>query len=429
MGRAIEGKAHAPGTRGARVRWAVALIVLVVLGLFLYWVLYARFYAGTDDAYVTGDLVPVDAQVTGTAAEVFVRRTQFVHKGERLALLQADRSHLALRRARAALGSAARHVRALFARARALRWRRQALEWDRARLVHDLARYRRSLSIGAVSAMRVEDAQLRIRALNAEIGETRAQWDGARALVRDTTVANNPLVRVAIARLEVADLAWQRRVIRAPVSGFIGQRTMYPGTEIHAGQRLFTIVPLDDLWVVANIKETHMRDVRPGDRVRLTSAYYGSGVVYRGVVLGLVPGAGSAFSILPPDNATGNYIHIVERVPVRIGLRSSQLAAHPLRPGLSMTVRVRAHQRGRSLLMPLTTRAGSHDQTRIYRQELRRAQALAAHILARSGKHPAGMKAATGDGRASRGQAASAVQAVPARRPRVAPVHGARQIR
>ncbi|AWP23596.1 multidrug transporter [Acidiferrobacter sp. SPIII_3] len=429
MGRPAEGKARAPGRRGTRARWAMALIGLAVVGLFLYWALYARFYAGTDDAYVTGDLVPVDAQVTGTAAEVFVRRTQFVRKGERLAVLQADRSHLGLRRARAALGREARHVRVLFARVRALRWQRQALGWDRARLVHDLARYQRSLSEGAVSAMRVEDTQLRIRALNAEIGETRARWEGARALVRGTTVADNPLVRVAIARLEAADLAWQRRVIRAPVSGFIGQRTVYPGTEIHAGQRLFTIVPLDDLWVMANIKETHMRDVRPGDRVRLTSAYYGSDVVYRGVVLGLAPGAGSAFSILPPDNATGNYIHIVERVPVRIGLKPSQLAAHPLRPGLSMAVRVRVHRRGRSLLMPLTTRTGSHYQTRIYRQELRRAQALAAHILARSGKDLAGTEASTGDGHASGARTASAVRAVPARRPRGTPVHGARQIR
>ena len=392
MGKPTEGKARVLGGHAARVRWAALLMVLAVLGVFLYWVLYARFYAGTDDAYVAGDFVPVDAQVTGTAVDVFVRRTEFVHKGERLVVLQADRSRLALRRAQAALGREVRHVRALFARVRALRWHIQALEWDRARLSHDLTRYQRSLSQGAVSAMRVEDTQLRIRALNAEIGETRAQWEGARALVRATTVADNPLVRVATARLEAADLAWQRRVIRAPVSGFIGQRAVYPGTEIHAGQRLFTIVPLDDLWVVANIKETYMRDVRPGDHVRLTSAYYGSGVMYRGVVLGLAPGAGSAFSILPPDNATGNYIHIVERVPVRIGLQSFELATHPLRPGLSMTVRVRLHRHGRSLLMPLTTRIGSHYQTRIYRQELRRARALAATILARPDKDPAGTK-------------------------------------
>lgn len=126
-----------------------------------------------------------------------------------------------------------------------------------------------------------------------------------------------------------------------------------------------------------------MRDVRPGDHVRLTSAYYGSGVVYRGVVLGLAPGAGSAFSILPPDNATGNYIHIVERVPVRIGLKASDLAAHPLRPGLSMTVRVRVHHGGRSLLLPLTSQIGSDRGTRIYQGELAQARALAAHIMAR----------------------------------------------
>ncbi len=414
MGRPAEGKARAPGRRGTRARWAMALIGLAVVGLFLYWALYARFYAGTDDAYVTGELVPVEAQVTGTAAEIFVRRTQFVRKGERLAVLQADRSRLALDRARAALGREARHVRALFARARALRWHLRALRWDRARLARDLARYRQSVGEGAVSVMRVEDTQLRLRALDAEIGETRAQREGARALVRATTVAGNPLVRAAVARLEAADLAWQRRVIRAPVSGFIGQRAVYPGTQIHGGQRLFTIVPLNNLWVVANIKETQMRDVRPGDRVRLTSAYYGSDVVYHGVVLGLAPGAGSAFSILPPDNATGNYIHIVERVPVRIGLKSAQLAAHPLRPGLSMTVRVRVRRRGRSSLMPLTTRAGRHGRTRIYRRELRRARVLASRILARSGEGEAAAKAPGGAKPMGAARAASAVAPLPA---------------
>ncbi len=388
MDRPADRAASENGARTRRVRWAVTLIVLAVLGVFLYWALYGRYFAATDDAYVTGDLVPIEAQTAGTVSAVFVRRTEFVHKGERLCVLQGSRARIALSRASASLDSTARHVRALFARVQALRWHLKSLDWKRERLMRDLARYRKSLAEGAVSAIRVEDTELRVRALSAQIGETRAALEGARALVRETTVADNPQVRIAVARVEASDLAWQRRIIRAPVSGFVGGRAVYPGTQVHPGARLFTIVPLADLWVVANIKETRMREVRPGDRVRLTSAYYGSGVVYDGVVLGLAPGAGSAFSVLPPDNATGNYIHIVERVPVRIGLQISELAAHPLRPGLSMTVRVRVRHGGRSLLQPLTSRAGSQYETRIYRRQLARARKLAAHIMMQSGGAP-----------------------------------------
>ncbi len=383
MGRPAEGAVSNDAARAHRVRWVVALIVLAVLGVFLYGAFSGRYDAETDDAYVAGDLVPVDAQTAGTASAVFVRRTQFVHKGERLCVLQGARARIALARASASLDSSARHVQALFAQVQVLRWHLKSLGWKRARLAEDLARYRRSLAGGAVSAIRVEDTELRVRALDAQIGETRAALEGARALVRKTTVADNPQVRMAVARVEASDLAWQRRIIRAPVSGFVGGRAVYPGTQVSPGERLFTIVPLDDLWVVANIKETRMRNVRPGDRVRLTSAYYGSSVVYRGVVLGLAPGAGSAFSILPPDNATGNYIHIVERVPVRIGLQASDLSAHPLRPGLSMTARVRVRHGRRSPLRPLTGRAGRHYETRIYQRELAHARALAARIMAR----------------------------------------------
>ncbi len=383
MDRPAEGAAPDNAARTGRAPWAIALIMLALLGVFLYWELVGRHQAVTDDAYVTGDLVPIDAQTVGTASVVFVRRTEFVHKGERLCVLQGARARIALTRASASLDFSARHVRALFARVQALRWHLKGLAWKRERLIRDLGRYRRSQAVGAVSAMRVEDTMLRIRALNARVGETRSELAAAQALVRRTTVADNPRVRMAVARVEAADLAWQRRIIRAPMSGFVGSRAVYPGTQVHPGERLFTIVPLAHLWVIANIKETRMRDVRPGDHVRLTSAYYGSGVVYRGVVLGLAPGAGSAFSILPPDNATGNYIHIVERVPVRIGLKASDLAAHPLRPGLSMTVRVRVHHGGRSLLLPLTSQIGSDRGTRIYQGELAQARALAAHIMAR----------------------------------------------
>ncbi len=391
-----ETQAGSGWARRRRVRGAAAGVGVVLLALFLYWLFYARYYAVTDDAYVTGDLVPVEAQTAGTAQAVWVRRTEFVHKGEPLAILQGDRARIALHRARARLGATVRHVRALFADVQALDFTLTADRWRRARLIGDLARYRRSLAAGAVSAIRVADTRMRLRALDAQIKALRAQRLAQETLVAARSVARNPLVRAAAAQVAAADLAWQRRVIRAPIAGFIGARAVYPGTLVHSGERLFTIVPLDDLWVVANIKETRMRAVRPGQRVTLTSAYYGRGVVYQGRVLGLAPGAGSAFSILPPDNATGNYIHIVERVPVRIGLDPRALRAHPLRPGLSMTVQVRVHRHGRSVLAPLTAATASHETTPIYTGELRKAQAVAGWrpVIASAGGGSGGPRAA-----------------------------------
>lgn len=368
-------------TRRARLRWVVAALAGVLAVGFGYWFFYGRHYAGTNDAYVSGNIVPVQAQTRGTATAVFVRRTQRVRKGEVLVRLQGSRARLSLDKAEAVLGTTVRRVRALFAQVAALKLHLRSLELARAEKEHDLTRYRNALASGAVSAIRMANTSDEIRTLSAQIAASAAQLKGTEAIVQGATIATNPLVRTAAVRLEAADLAFQRRDIRAPVSGFVAGRSVYPGSQVVPGQTLFTIVPLTDLWVVANIKETRMGSVRPGQRVTLTSDYYGGGVVYHGVVLGLLPGAGSAFSILPPDNATGNYIHIVERVPVRISLAGQDLVAHPLRPGLSMDVHVHLAHSGRSLWAPLTQTPLKDYQTAIYRGELQRAQRLVAGIL------------------------------------------------
>lgn len=326
-------------------------------------------------------LEPVEAQTAGTAVQVLVRRTERVYAGQVLGRLQGDRAHLAVRAAAADLDRTVREVRARFAKVSALEGQIAAQVSARNEQRQNLRRYQESLRSGAVSLIRVEDTKARIRTLDAGIRATRARLRGAQALVRSTTVITNPLVRAAIARLEVADLAWQRRIIRAPVTGFVAARSLYPGSQVHVGERLFTIVPLTDLWVVANIKETRMARVRPGQPVHLISDYYGGRVRYRGVVLGLLPGAGSAFSILPPDNATGNYIHIVERVPVRIGLMRAPLRAYPLRPGLSMAVDINVRRVSGSLWVPLTKTPRADDGTAIYARQLRRARRLVTQVL------------------------------------------------
>ncbi|MDA8390503.1 MAG: HlyD family secretion protein [Gammaproteobacteria bacterium] len=365
--------------RAARITVAA---VVVALGGLAWWYETTRPIVTTNDAYVEGNIVPVDDQTSGTIRQVLVRNTEFVHAGQVMAVVQADRAQLRLLHAEAHLGAVVRRVRHAFAEVNRLHAERIAdlaiLYKDEA----DLARYEKALPSGAIAPIRVEDARAAVREAAARVAAAVAALKAARALVAHTTLATNPRVREAAATVELADILWARRIIRAPLSGYVASRRAYPDAMVHPGERLFSVIPLHELWVVANIKETEMAHVRPGEPVHLISDYWGGRVTYQGRVLGLMPGAGSAFSVLPPDNATGNYIHIVERVPVRIALPDQALRRHPLRPGLSMTVRIDLRSRGNSVLHPLTRTPRRDDRTHIARGERRAARALAASLIA-----------------------------------------------
>ena len=365
------------------------MLLLVALAFVLagliwaaWWFLRGQYWIETNDAYVSGNITPVNSQTAGTIRRVLVENTEFVHAGQVMATLQASRSRLALQQAGAHLAAMVRQVRQDFAKVTVLQQTVSAKNAELHKLSSDLIRYKQSLRSGAVSAIRIEDTQNEIAAATAQVAAAQAALKGTRAIVAGTTLQTNPLVRQAAAQFEQADIQWQRRVVRAPVSGYVAERTAYPGLMVHPGQRLFSVVPLDDLWVVANVKETAMRHVHPGQSVQLTSDYYGGDVHYHGKVLGLLPGAGSAFSILPPENATGNYIHIVERVPVRIALPAAELAQHPLRPGLSMVAEIHwTLSQKHSVLKALTTTPIRGYQTHIYQGELRHARQRAAAII------------------------------------------------
>ena len=373
-----------PERRIRHVMIISVLLLIMVLAVAAWWFFHERFYVSTNDAYVTGNIIPVEDQTPGTLNKVLVDNTQFVHAGQIMATMQADQSHLQLMQAEAHLGLEVRYVRKAFATVIQLQQLVASKKATLEKLKGDLARFRASLPSGATSAIRVQDTQKEIQALRAQMLAERAALEGAEAVVTGTTVRSNPLVRQAAAQVARADIQWQRRIIRAPVSGFVAERASYPGIRIHIGQRLFSIVPLDYLWVVANVKETDMHHIRPGQSVELTSYYYGHAVRYRGTVEGLLPGAGSAFSILPPENATGNYIHIVERVPVRIDLSRKDLRAHPLRPGLSMIANIHLSSQRHSVLQTLTSTPIKGYQTTIYGGELAHARNLVLDIIRRN---------------------------------------------
>lgn len=358
------------------------VLALLLMAWAVWWLLVGSRRISTNDAYVEGNVTPVQAQTAGTIRRVYVENTQYVRAGTILASVQGDRSLLALQASEAALGRTVRQLRQEFAGVQEISQKLRARKAQLAKLQDDLGRYRGAEHSGAVASIQVSNTVQDIAALQAEIAATAAKLQAAQALVGGTTLRSNPQVRAAVAALERRYIDWARRDLRAPISGFVAQRAAYPGRMIHPGERLFDIVPLDDLWVVANVKETEMARLRPGQTVRLESYYYGDGVTYDGIVQGLLPGAGSAFAVLPPENATGNYIHIVERVPIRIALSPSELERHPLRPGLSMLARI-STQGGSSktVLQPITTTPERGYTTRIYDRELQAAQKLAERII------------------------------------------------
>ena len=375
--------ANNPLQRSRRNLGILVLVLLLLGGLWLlWWVLVGSQRIESNDAYVTGNIAPVPAQVDGTVRRVFVQNTQYVHAGELLAALQGDRSTLAMQAKAAALGWTVRQLRQEFAQVPVVQHRIQAQQATLHKLQDNLQRYLQAQASGSVAAIQISDTQQDILSVKARIATLQARLRAARALVAKTELANNPQVQAAATAFELSYVQWLRRDIRAPISGYIAQRAVQAGQMVQGGERLFSIVPLQPLWVVANIKETEMAQVRPGDPVTLHSYYYGGSVRYHGRVEGLLPGAGSAFSILPPENATGNYIHIVERVPVRISLPAKELERHPLRPGLSMVVQIQIHgHSGRSVLQPLTRTSAKGYETTLYQQELQQARQAAQRII------------------------------------------------
>ncbi|CAL1241665.1 efflux RND transporter periplasmic adaptor subunit [Candidatus Methylocalor cossyra] len=359
-----------------------SLLALAGLVAIAYAWRYAGRFVTTDDAYVAGNIVPLKAQTHGTVVEVRTDNTRWVQQGEVLVRLDGLDAQVALERAEADLAEAVRQAAALFDGVESLAQRLAAQQAEWQRVSRDLARYLSVLAEGAVTVEQVEDAQFRLRALRARILQTRAELRAAQALVKGTQPANHPRVRQAASALKRAYLDAVRREIVAPVSGYVAKRTIQPGDQVHPDMPLLAIVPLDALWVDANFLEDQLAAVRPGQPVTLTADLYGAGVVFHGRVLGLEPGTGSVFGLLPPNNATGNYIHITERVPVRIGLDAAELHRHPLRPGLSMRVRIDTSQPGRSVLEPITRLPGDAYATSVYERQLQGAEHLIRAIIA-----------------------------------------------
>jgi len=329
-----------------RKRALIILAVVVVLGG-LIWLshiyLVGRFYQSTDDAYISSDLVQITSEVPGTVLSVNVDDTQSVERGQVLTVLDPADAQVAINGAEAQLARAVRNVRGLFAQRDQLQAQIAQHVADLKRAQDDLDRRQGLLADGAVSGEELSHSRDTLAVARAGLDAAREQLNATEAQIQGTSIETHPQVLDAEAAVRNAALALHRTELRAPVSGVIAKRSVQVGQRVAAGAPLMALVPLDDVWVDANFKEVQLRSMRVGQPVTLHADLYGSAVDFHGRLAGLSAGSGSAFALLPAQNASGNWIKIVQRIPVRITLDPDELKAHPLRVGLSMTVRVDVH--------------------------------------------------------------------------------------
>ena len=325
--------------------------LLAVIGTFAaagiaygaYWSIALRHAESTDDAYVNGNVVQITSQVPGTVVLVAADDTDFVKAGTSLVQLDTADAKVALDEATSALAKTERQVRNLYATSAQLAATVRQRDAELARAADDLKRRESLAASGFISNEALQHDRTTLHVAEAAASAARQQLAAQEALSENTTVGSHPDVRSAIAHVHEADLAYSRTTIAAPVSGYVAKRAVQVGQRIAPGTPLMAVISLDDVWVDANFKEGQLKQMRVGQPVKLTADLYGDKLEYHGKVTGFGAGTGGAFALLPAQNASGNWVKIVQRVPVRIALERDELAAHPLQVGLSMQVKVDTH--------------------------------------------------------------------------------------
>ena len=336
--------------RRLMLRGLAGVIVVVAIVWALYHFLVGRWYESTDDAYVDGNVVQITPQVPGTVISIGADDNDYVREGQPLVKLDPSDADVALAQAEAALAQTVRKVRGLYSTVHTSRADVAAREAVVKQAEADYRRRKGLAASGAISAEELAHARDALTTAQSALAAAQAQLATSSALVSDTRIATHPDVKAAAAKVRAAWLNDQRTTLLAPVSGYVAKRTVQVGQRVQPGTPLMAVVPLHQVWVDANFKETQLGDMRIGQPVTLTSDVYGGAVVYHGRVAGLGIGTGSAFSLLPAQNASGNWIKIVQRLPVRIDFESGELLKHPLRIGMSMNVKVNLHDQSGPML-------------------------------------------------------------------------------
>jgi membrane fusion protein (multidrug efflux system) len=383
----VETAAPAPArANGKRSKILILIaVIFIVLGMLwaAYWVLVVSKREQTDDAYVNGNKVVISAQVAGTVIAVLADDTQLVKAGQVLVRLDPIDAQTSLSRNAGALAQTVRQVRQQ-------KW--TAVEYDSAietrklelaRAQADLAKREPLLADHAIAPEEVRHARESVELARAALAQAVRQSSASHALVDGTDVEDNPTVLQAKAAYRDAWIAAQRNAVIAPVTGYVAERSVQLGQHIQAGQALMTVIPLNSLWVDANFKEVQLRHLRIGQPAQVRSDLYGGSYIFHGHVKGMAAGTGAAFALLPAQNASGNWIKVVQRVPVRIQIDDNDLKKSPLRVGLSATVTVDTTRRDGAVLAMDATDTPVGD-TQVYSQDLDKANAEADAVVRRN---------------------------------------------
>jgi membrane fusion protein (multidrug efflux system) len=373
-----------------RVLLIIAAVFATIAILFtLYYFLYSQFHEVTDDAYVNGNLVYINSQVGGTVVGLGADDTEPVKAGHTLITLEGSDSTIALANAQAKLAETVRQIRTRYRstdEATAVVAQRKT---ELGRATDDLNRRLQLAGSDAITAEDLAHARAAVAAAKDTLTVAHKQLESSQASVEGTTLSQHPSVLQARAEFTQAYLAESRNVIPAPIDGYVARRSVQIGQHVTPGNNLMAIVPLNALWVDANLKEMQLRNVRIGQPATVTADIYGGHVEYHGKVSGIAAGTGGAFSLLPPQNAVGNWIKVVQRIPVRISLDAEDLKKHPLRIGMSTTVDIDTHDRKGSVLTALPI-ANVPMTTPVYDMQLKVAQAKADRIIAQEAGADAG---------------------------------------
>ncbi|MEG3134580.1 multidrug efflux MFS transporter periplasmic adaptor subunit EmrA [Rouxiella sp. T17] len=328
--------------RSRKVALLILTGVFIIIGIayLIYWFLVLRHFQETDDAYVAGNQVQVMAQVSGSVTDVNFDSTDFVKKGDTLVVLDPTDAEQAFERSKTALANSVRQTHQMVINSKQYQANVALRQTQLNQVQADL---KRRVILGKVDAIGREDLQHAHDAVDsakAQLDVAVQQLNANQAMVLNTPVAQQPQVLQAAAQVRDAWLSLQRTKIVSPVDGYVSRRSVQVGQQINPATALMAVVPADHVWVDANFKETQLANMRIGQSATVVSDIYGDDIVYHGKVVGMDMGTGGAFSLLPAQNATGNWIKVVQRLPVRIELDNNEVRQHPLRIGLSTLVKV-----------------------------------------------------------------------------------------
>lgn len=360
---------------------ALAVVVLLAIaGVWVYHEFIGRFNESTDDAYVNGNVVEITPLVTGTVVSIGADDGDLVQEGQVLVNFDPNDAEVGLQSAKAKLARTVRQVRGLYSNVDGMKAQVNAQQAEVQKAQDNYNRRKNLAQGGAISQEELSHARDDLTSAQNALANAKQQLKTTSALVDDTVVSSHPDVMSAAADLRQAYLTNARSTLIAPVTGYVAKRTVQLGQRVQPGTALMAVIPLDQLWIDANFKETQLRDMRIGQPVDIEADIYGSDVKYSGTVDSLGAGTGSAFALLPAQNATGNWIKIVQRVPVRIHINAEELAKHPLRVGLSTNVEVNLHDQSGPVLAQQPPQKASFS-TNVYERQLAEADAMIAQLI------------------------------------------------